>query len=179
MNMLAMSLESRQPSKTTKLSVHPRSQSQGCVGSLLWPISISSFSCDCKTWKQEARHSLGQEGSSGLLGMKRAGQAYPSNPTQSGGMENRILMFLMCRELRAQRMTGKCSTIQLNPLPQPMNSEEINWGWGVEKDSEPSRKVDLSVCLKQQSAELWKYHCVILSSKQNRQKVTNEKKALL
>lgn len=63
-------------------------------------------------------------------------------------------MFLMCTELRAQRETGKCSTIQLNALPQPMNSEEINWGWGVEKDSEPGRKVDLSVCLKQQSAEL-------------------------
>lgn len=52
-------------------------------------------------------------------------------------------------------MTGKCSTtFQLNPLPQPTNSEEINWGWGVEKDSEPSQKGNLSVCLKQQSAEL-------------------------
>lgn len=82
----------------------------------------------------------------------------------------------MCTKLRAQRTTGKCSTVQLNPLPQPMNSEEINWGWGVEKDSESNQKVDLSVCLKQQSAELWKYHCVILSSKRNRPKITNEER---
>lgn len=86
--------------------------------------------------------------------MKRARQAYPPNPTRSGGWRNRILMFLMCIELRAQCTTGKCSTIKLNPLPQPMNSEEINWGWGVEKGSEPSQEVDLFVHLKQQSAEL-------------------------
>lgn len=179
MNMLTMSLESRQPSKITKLSVHPRSQSRGCVGSLLRPISISSFSCDCKTWKQEARHSLGfasrQEGSSGLLGIKRAGQAYLPNPTQSGGRTNRILMFLMCTELRAQRKTGKCSTIQLNALPQPMNSEEINWEVGCRKRlrTQPESR---SFCLFKAAVSRALKVPLCNIKKQNRPKITNGKR---